>query len=240
MLITSHVKIAWNGEVQSPDPIFNLCIKKSLHFKLKISLIINFLYLYDKIRLCSEDYSHSHKQSSEIVGHTEEGGTLGSHLLYTKLQLARGIPWQKCISQREQCSQLTGKGTTSFSNHRDHKENQQKPSPPSSPGVHKDTPGSSRRGLSNVCLASWQLFHVQQHQAGWVEKTGTQVEKSTQDWGQKIWHRDQTLWPDLSKALGKSISVCFLLLWSTILTKSNLERKRLIWLTHSEDRPWLR
>lgn len=110
MLITSHVKIAWDGEVQSPDPIFNLCIKKSLHFKLKISLIINLLDLYDKIRLCSGDYSHSNKQSSEIIGHTEEGGTLESHLLYTKLQLARGIPWQKCISQCEQCSQLIWEG----------------------------------------------------------------------------------------------------------------------------------
>lgn len=121
----------------------------------------------------------------------------------------------------------SGKDTTSFSNHRDHRTTSRSPSPASSPGLHKDTPGSSRRGQSSVCLTIWQLFHVQ-HQAGWVEKTGTQAEKSTQDWGQKIWHRDQTLWPDHSKALGKSISVCFLLLWSTILTKSNMERKRLI------------
>lgn len=85
MLIISCKDSMRSGEVQSRDPIFNLCIKKSLHFKLKISLIINLLDLYDKIRLCSGDYSHSDKQSSEIVGHTEEDGKLGSQLLYTKL-----------------------------------------------------------------------------------------------------------------------------------------------------------
>lgn len=100
----------WGPESRPNLYLFNLCVKKSLHFKLNISLIINLLDLYDKIRLCSGDYSHSDKQSSETVVHTEEGGTLASHLLYTKLQLARGIPWQKCISQCEQCSQLIWEG----------------------------------------------------------------------------------------------------------------------------------
>lgn len=83
MLIISCKDSMRSGEVQSPDPIFNLCIKKSLHFKLKISLIINLLDLYDKIRLCSGDYSHSDKQSSEIVGHTEEEGPHSGPIYYT-------------------------------------------------------------------------------------------------------------------------------------------------------------
>lgn len=152
--------------------LFNLCVKKSLHFKLNISLIINLLDLYDKIRLCSGDYSHSDKQNSEIVVHTEEGGTLGSHLLYIKLQLARGIPWQKCTSQYEQCSQLIWEGYHFLlPPHRPQGKPAEALSPASSPGVYKEyTPGSRRRGLSSVCLVSWQLFHVQWHQAGWAEK----------------------------------------------------------------------
>lgn len=47
--------------------LFNLCVKKSLHFKLNISLIINLLDLYDKIRLCSGDYSHSDSRVQKLL-----------------------------------------------------------------------------------------------------------------------------------------------------------------------------